>query len=68
VVFRYVNREGEPDVAANPNGSLGAIAGIVSDRGNVLGMMPHPERAVEKVLGSSDGLALFESMLSRVSA
>ena len=68
VVFRYVNRDGEPDVASNPNGSLGAIAGIVSDRGNVLGMMPHPERAVEKVLGSSDGLALFESMLSRVSA
>jgi len=68
VVFRYVNRDGEPDVAANPNGSLDAIAGIVSDRGNVLGMMPHPERAVEKVLGSSDGLALFESMLSRVSA
>lgn len=67
VVFRYVNREGEPVASANPNGSLGAIAGIVSDGGNVLGMMPHPERALDSLLGSTDGLALFESMLARVS-
>lgn len=53
VVFRYVD---------NPNGSLNDIAGIVSERGNVLGMMPHPERAVEALLGSEDGRGLFESL------
>lgn len=53
VVFRY---------ADNPNGSLNDIAGIVSERGNVLGMMPHPERAVELLLGSEDGRGLFESL------
>jgi phosphoribosylformylglycinamidine synthase len=68
VVFRYVNAAGEIDEASNPNGSLGAIAGIVSAEGNVLGMMPHPERAVETVVGSSDGLGVFQSMLARVSA
>ncbi|PDO10148.1 MAG: phosphoribosylformylglycinamidine synthase I [Candidatus Reconcilbacillus cellulovorans] len=55
IVFRY---EGE-----NPNGSLDAIAGIVNERGNVLGMMPHPERATHPLLGSADGAALFESIL-----
>jgi phosphoribosylformylglycinamidine synthase subunit PurQ / glutaminase len=68
VVFRYVNAAGEIDEASNPNGSLGAIAGAVSAEGNVLGMMPHPERAVEEVVGSSDGLGVFQSMLARVSA
>ncbi|HET7456095.1 MAG TPA: phosphoribosylformylglycinamidine synthase subunit PurQ [Gemmatimonadaceae bacterium] len=68
VVFRYVNHGGQPDLAANVNGSMRNIAGLVSERGNVLGMMPHPERAVESLLGSSDGLALFESLLARVSA
>ena len=68
VAFRYVNHEGAADDAANPNGSMRSIAGIISDAGNVLGMMPHPERAVEPLLGSTDGLALFESLLSRVSA
>ncbi|ANE42606.1 phosphoribosylformylglycinamidine synthase subunit PurQ [Deinococcus puniceus] len=53
VVFRYVD---------NPNGSLNDIAGIISERGNVLGMMPHPERAVEALLGSEDGRGLFESL------
>ncbi|WP_019009104.1 phosphoribosylformylglycinamidine synthase subunit PurQ [Deinococcus aquatilis] len=53
VIFRYVD---------NPNGSLNDIAGIVSERGNVLGMMPHPERAVEALLGSEDGRGLFESL------
>ncbi|MFC4454610.1 phosphoribosylformylglycinamidine synthase subunit PurQ [Deinococcus sonorensis] len=53
VVFRYLD---------NPNGSLNDIAGIVSERGNVLGMMPHPERAVERLLGSEDGRGLFESL------
>jgi phosphoribosylformylglycinamidine synthase len=68
VVFRYVNAAGEPAEAANPNGSMSNIAGIVSAEGNVLGMMPHPERAVEEALGSTDGLALFQSMLAQVSA
>ena len=68
VVFRYVTREGEATSAANPNGSARNIAGIVSAAGNVLGMMPHPERAVDALLGSTDGLALFESVLSRIAA
>jgi len=68
VVFRYVNAAGEPIDAANPNGSMRNIAGIVSAEGNVLGMMPHPERAVEAALGSTDGLGLFQSMLAQVSA
>jgi phosphoribosylformylglycinamidine synthase I len=68
VVFRYVDRHGEPTTEANPNGSLRAIAGIVSAEGNVLGMMPHPERAVEPLLGSVDGLGIFNSVLERVAA
>jgi phosphoribosylformylglycinamidine synthase I len=68
VVFRYVGAGGDVDEAWNPNGSMRAIAGIVNDDGNVLGMMPHPERAVDPVLGSADGRALFESMLARVAA
>lgn len=68
VVFRYVDAHGEPTTEANPNGSLRAIAGIVSAEGNVLGMMPHPERAVEPLLGSVDGLGIFHSVLERVAA
>jgi phosphoribosylformylglycinamidine synthase subunit PurQ / glutaminase len=68
VVFRYVDVEGEAGAEANPNGSARNIAGIVNDRRNVLGMMPHPERAVDPLLGSGDGLALFESLLARVGA
>ncbi|MDQ6886791.1 MAG: phosphoribosylformylglycinamidine synthase subunit PurQ [Gemmatimonadota bacterium] len=68
VVLRYVSTTGRPDGKSNPNGSAADIAGIVSAEGNVLGMMPHPERAVEAVLGSTDGLALFQSLLVRVSA
>jgi phosphoribosylformylglycinamidine synthase I len=68
VVFRYVDRHGEAVRSANPNGSMNSIAGIVSSRGNVLGLMPHPERALDDLLGSHDGLALFESVLSRVAA
>jgi phosphoribosylformylglycinamidine synthase len=59
VVFRYVEHQGQ---GGNPNGSLADIAGIVNQRGNVLGMMPHPERAVEGMLGSEDGRGLFESL------
>jgi phosphoribosylformylglycinamidine synthase len=61
VVFRYVSPAGEVDPAWNPNGSARAIAGVTNERGNVLGMMPHPERAAEQVMGSTDGLALFAS-------
>ncbi len=68
VVFRYSDATGDTTDAANPNGSLDNIAGIVNKQGNVLGMMPHPERAVDALLGSDDGLALFESMLAAVAA
>jgi phosphoribosylformylglycinamidine synthase len=67
VVFRYVNALGEVDPAHDPNGSSRGIAGIVNERGNVLGLMPHPERAAESVVGSDDGVALFESVLAHVS-
>jgi phosphoribosylformylglycinamidine synthase I len=63
VVFRYVTADGEATDSANPNGSLRNIAGIVNAHGNVLGMMPHPERAMEPALGSTDGLPLFQSIL-----
>jgi phosphoribosylformylglycinamidine synthase I len=68
VAFRYVNTAGEVDPAANPNGSMRSIAGIVNGGGNVLGMMPHPERAVDPLLGSADGRGVFESLLARVAA
>jgi phosphoribosylformylglycinamidine synthase subunit PurQ / glutaminase len=63
VVFRYVTASGVPDEKANPNGSLRNIAGIINEQGNVLGMMPHPERAMEAALGSTDGIPLFASLL-----
>jgi phosphoribosylformylglycinamidine synthase len=66
VVFRYAPSELEAEEAYNPNGSINDIAGIVSEGGNVLGMMPHPERAVDPLLGAADGLPLFESILQRV--
>ncbi|NLG64913.1 MAG: phosphoribosylformylglycinamidine synthase I, partial [Actinobacteria bacterium] len=68
VIFRYVDEDGAPAPAANPNGSMRNIAGILNEGGNVLGMMPHPERAVDELLGSADGLPLFESLLARVAA
>jgi phosphoribosylformylglycinamidine synthase I len=68
VVFRYVDESGAASSAGNPNGSERNIAGIVSAEGNILGMMPHPERAVDPLLGSVDGLGIFQSMLARVSA
>ena len=68
IVFRYVDASGEATADANPNGSVDNIAGIVSATGNVLGMMPHPERAADPVLGSTDGLGIFQSMLARVAA
>ena len=68
VLFRYVNHRGETTPDANPNGAIDDIAGIINEAGNVMGIMPHPERAVDAVLGSTDGLALFESILARVAA
>jgi phosphoribosylformylglycinamidine synthase I len=67
VVFTYAGGPGDADEWWSPNGSMRGIAGIVNEAGNVLGMMPHPERAVETLLGSDDGLCLFESILARVS-
>lgn len=66
IVFRYVNELGEATQDSNPNGSLNNIAGIINEAGNVLGMMPHPERAIEPVLGSSDGMVVFESLTMHV--
>ena len=66
VVFRYSAPDGTIDAEANPNGSAGNIAGIVNRMGNVLGMMPHPERAVDPVLGSTDGLGLFRSLAAHL--
>ena len=63
IIFRYCTAQGEITDEANPNGSLLNIAGICNEGRNVLGMMPHPERASEKVLGSQDGLLIFESLL-----
>jgi phosphoribosylformylglycinamidine synthase len=64
IVFRYVNANGDPTRDANPNGSARNIAGICSEGRNVVGLMPHPERACERTLGSADGLVLFESVVA----
>lgn len=61
IVFQYCDERGEVREAVNPNGSVRNIAGICNEAGNVVGMMPHPERASEAILGGTDGLALFES-------
>jgi phosphoribosylformylglycinamidine synthase subunit PurQ / glutaminase len=68
VVFRYCDASGELSEASNPNGSVRSIAGICSERRNVVGLMPHPERACESPLGSKDGLVLFESVLRALSS
>ena len=68
VIFRYADAGGNISADANPNGSERNIAGIVNDAGNVLGMMPHPERACSPLLGSTDGVRLLESILARVAA
>ncbi|MCZ6904502.1 MAG: phosphoribosylformylglycinamidine synthase subunit PurQ, partial [Acidobacteria bacterium] len=62
-IFRYCDLQGRPSAEANPNGSLDSIAGIANREGNVLGMMPHPERASEELLSSSDGVMIFQSMM-----
>ena len=68
VVFRYTTREGVRGNGGNPNGSADDIAGIVNATRNVLGLMPHPERAAEGVLGSTDGLGVFESLVTHFAA
>jgi phosphoribosylformylglycinamidine synthase len=62
IAFRYCTQQGEVTPQANPNGSIDNIAGVLNEGRNVLGMMPHPERASEDALGSSDGRKLFESL------
>jgi phosphoribosylformylglycinamidine synthase len=66
VAFRYADERGEPGSEGNPNGSMRDIAGILSEGRNVLGLMPHPERACDPLLGSTDGLPLFRSLLAAV--
>jgi phosphoribosylformylglycinamidine synthase len=66
VIFRYCDDRGQVTDAANPNGAINNIAGICNDARNVVGLMPHPERACEATLGSADGLVLFESVLASV--
>ncbi len=63
ILWRYVNAQGEAAEAANPNGSLDAIAGICNEARNVAGLMPHPERASEPILGCADGRLVFESLI-----
>ena len=63
VIFRYADRAGRSVAEANPNGSLGNVAGVCNRERNVVGLMPHPERACEAPLGSADGLVLFESVV-----
>jgi phosphoribosylformylglycinamidine synthase len=63
IVFRYCTEDGLVTRGANPNGSLDNIAGVVNEEGTVLGLMPHPERAAESALGSTDGLLIFHSLL-----
>jgi phosphoribosylformylglycinamidine synthase I len=68
IIFRYTNAAGVAADEANPNGSIDAIAGICNDGRNVVGLMPHPERACEMALGSADGLVMFESVVAALAA
>lgn len=68
IVFRYSSPSGEITTTANPNGSLDNVAGICSPGGNVVGMMPHPERAAEPELGCTDGVKIFESVVGALAA
>ena len=63
ILFTYSNAAGEDSPDFNPNGSIANIAGIINKEGNVLGMMPHPERCSEEVLGGTDGVNIFVSMV-----
>ena len=66
IIFRYCDENGEATDEANPNGSLNNIAGISNKEGNILGMMPHPERACEELLGSNDGRDIFRSLTKTI--
>ncbi len=66
IVFRYVDASGQVTTESNPNGALDSIAGVMNPRGNVFGMMPHPEHAVEALTGGEDGLKLFRSLIDRL--
>lgn len=68
VAFRYCDESGRVGDDTNPNGSVNNIAGITNEAGNVLGMMPHPERCSEEILGNTDGLRIWESMLASLGA
>jgi phosphoribosylformylglycinamidine synthase subunit PurQ / glutaminase len=61
IAFRYVNSNGETSEASNPNGSVSSIAGVINKAGNVLGLMPHPERATRELLGGIDGLTILRA-------
>ena len=67
VIFRYVNAAGAVTSDANPNGSVNSIAGLCSEKRNIVGLMPHPERACELAVGSADGLVLLESVVKSIS-
>lgn len=67
VILRYCDKSGNVTKEANPNGSLNNIAGIINERGNVAGMMPHPERVVEPLLGNTDGALIMQSIVERIS-
>lgn len=67
IVFRYSSEKGAVDASFNPNGARDNIAGIINDKGNVLGMMPHPERASEEILSGMDGKKIWESLLEAIS-
>jgi phosphoribosylformylglycinamidine synthase I len=64
IAFKYVNNQGQPDQESNPNGSIHNIAGIFNKNKTILGMMPHPERAIDQETGSKDGLKIFESLFN----
>lgn len=66
IAFRYCDKNGELTAESNFNGSVSAIAGITNKQGNVLGLMPHPERAMEKILGLEDGKIFFESLINQL--
>ena len=68
VLFRYCDPAGNVTDQANPNGSLSNIAGVLNAHGNVLGMMPHPERVAEAIIGGTDGCILFESVLDTLNS
>jgi phosphoribosylformylglycinamidine synthase len=68
VLWQYVDESGNATASANPNGSVSNIAGIMNAQGNVAGLMPHPERASEPLLGSEDGRAIFESLVQSLAA